>query len=99
MTTLNFQPDAADYYAQGYWRASDTWSDFTAVVRADPGKDALRIGGRAITYGELACAAAALSGRLVEAGVGRGDVVLLLGSNSFGAAVGLFACFQLGAVA
>ena len=99
MTTLNFQPDAADYYAQGYWRATDMWSDFTAVVRADPGKDALRIGERAITYGELACAAAALSGRLVEAGVGRGDVVLLLGRNSFGAAVGLFACFQLGAVA
>jgi acyl-coenzyme A synthetase/AMP-(fatty) acid ligase len=99
MTQLTFQPDAADYYAQGYWRATDMWSDFAAVAEADPDKDALRIGERAITYGELARAAAVLSSRLAAGGVERGDVVILLGRNSLGAAIGLFACFHRGAVA
>jgi acyl-coenzyme A synthetase/AMP-(fatty) acid ligase len=99
MTTLAFQPDAADYYAQGYWRASDLWTDFTSVVATDPGKDALRIGERSITYGELARAAASLSARLAADGVERGDVVILLGRNSLAAAIGLFACFHRGAIA
>jgi acyl-coenzyme A synthetase/AMP-(fatty) acid ligase len=99
MTSLSFQPDAASYYAQGYWRASDLWSDFAAVAAADPAKDALRIGERSITYGELARAAAALSARLAANGVARGDVVILLGRNSLAAAVGVFACLHRGAVA
>src|SRR3954463_11806259 len=87
MTTLAFQPDAADYYAQGYWRASDLWTDFTSVVATDPGKHALRIGERSVTYGELARAAASLSARLAADGVERGDVVILLGRNSLAAAI------------
>src|SRR5919106_2824128 len=99
MAAPAFQPDAADYYARGYWRADDLWSDFQAVVAADPLKDAVRTGGRAIAYGDLARAAAALSNRLAAAGVERGDVVILLGRNSIGAAVALLACFHRGAVA
>jgi acyl-coenzyme A synthetase/AMP-(fatty) acid ligase len=99
MTTLAFQPDAADYYAQGYWRASDLWTDFARVVAADPSKGALRIGERSITYGELARAATSLSTRLAANGVERGDVVILLGRNSLAAAIGLFACLHRGAVA
>src|SRR5687768_12067537 len=99
MSALAFQPDAADYYASGHWRADDLWSDFDAVVAADPLKDAVRVGGRAIAYSDLASAGAALSARLAAAGVGRGDVVILLGRNSVGAAVALLACFHRGAVA
>jgi acyl-coenzyme A synthetase/AMP-(fatty) acid ligase len=99
MTQLNFQPDAADYYAQGHWRATDMWTDFAAVVEAHPAKDALVIDTRAITYGELAKAATALSARLAAGGVERGDVVILLGRNSIAAAVALLACFHRGAVA
>jgi acyl-coenzyme A synthetase/AMP-(fatty) acid ligase len=99
MSALAFQPDAADYYARGHWRADDLWSDFEAVVTADPPKDAVRAGERAIAYGDLARAAAALSARLAAAGVERGDVVILLGRNSIGAAVALLTCFHRGAVA
>src|SRR3954470_11805372 len=98
MKSLEFQPDAASYYAQGYWRASDLWSDFAAVAAVDPAKDALRIGERSITYGELARAAASLSGRLAASGIERGDVVVLLGRNSFAAAIGVFACLHRGAI-
>jgi cyclohexanecarboxylate-CoA ligase len=99
MSVLASQPDAADYYARGHWRTDDLWSDFEAVVASDPLKDAMRAGGRAIAYGDLARAGAALSARLAAAGVGRGDVVILLGRNSIGAAVALLACFHRGAVA
>ena len=27
MTTLSFQPEADRYYADGYWRPGDLWSD------------------------------------------------------------------------
>jgi non-ribosomal peptide synthetase component E (peptide arylation enzyme) len=96
MTSLSFQPDAASYYAQGYWRESDLWSDFAALAAVDPAKDALRIGERSITYGELARAAAALSAQLAASGVARGDVVILLGRNSFAAAIGFLACLHRG---
>src|SRR3954447_19666656 len=99
MKSLEFQPDAPSYYANSYWRASDLWTDFAAVAEAEPGKDALLIGARSITYGELARAAAALSARLAADGVARGDVVILLGRNSLAAAVGVFACLHRGAVA
>jgi acyl-coenzyme A synthetase/AMP-(fatty) acid ligase len=94
-----FQPDAADYYASGYWCAEDLCSDFEAVVAADPLKAALRVDERAIAYGDLAHAAAALSTRLAAGGVERGDVVILLGRNSIAAAIAVLACFHRGAVA
>jgi cyclohexanecarboxylate-CoA ligase len=99
MSTLPFQPDAADYYASGYWRPEDLWSDFEAVAAADPLKHALRAGERAIAYRDLARAAAELSSRLAAAGVERGDVVILLGRNSIAAGVAVLACFHRGAVA
>ena len=33
MPTLKFQPEADRYYADGYWRDGDLWSDFAR--RAD----------------------------------------------------------------
>ena len=99
MTSLAFQPDAAAYHARGYWRASDLWSDFSGVVEANPAKDALRIGDRAISFGDLARAAGGLSARLALNGIEPGDVVILLGRNSIAAAVGLLGCFHRGAVA
>ena len=99
MRSLAFQPDAASYYAQSYWRASDLWSDFAAVAAVDPDKVALRIDERSITYGELAHAASGLSARLAASGVSRGDVVILLGRNSLAAAIGLLACLHRGAIA
>src|SRR5437763_585486 len=99
MSALAFQPDAAEYYANGHWRAGGLWADFAAVAAAHPDKDALRIEARSITYAELARAAAALSGRLAASGVERGDVVILLGRNSLAAAVAVLACFHRGAVA
>jgi acyl-coenzyme A synthetase/AMP-(fatty) acid ligase len=99
MRALAFQPDAADYYANGYWREGDMWGDFEAVVAARPGKVALRVGELSISYSELARAATALSARLAASGVDRGDVVILLGRNSIAAAVSLLACFHRGAVA
>jgi cyclohexanecarboxylate-CoA ligase len=99
MSSLSHQPEAAGYYANGYWRGGDLWTDFQAVAAVQPAKDALRIREQAITYGELARAAVALSARLAAAGVERGDVVILLGRNSFAAAVGVLACFHRGAIA
>lgn len=98
-TTLRFQPNAARYYARGWWRSADLWSDFAAQARVDPDRPALRIGDRGIAYGELESAAVALSGRLAASSVGPGDVVILLGRNSIEAAVALLACFHRGAVA
>jgi len=34
MSTLEFQPEAERYYAQGYWQDGDLWSDFDARSRA-----------------------------------------------------------------
>jgi cyclohexanecarboxylate-CoA ligase len=99
MGALAFQPDAAGYYASGYWRDGDLWDDFSKIAAAQPDKDALRIDERAITYGDLARAAAGLSDRLAAAGTEPGDVVILLGRNSIAAAVSLLACFHRGVIA
>src|SRR5439155_25812483 len=99
MSHLAYQPDAAAYYAQGYWREGDIWADFEAIAAKHSDKDALRIGDRSITYANLARAAGGLSARLAAAGVERGDVVILLGRNSIAAAVGVLACLHRGAVA
>jgi len=64
MSLLTFQPDAARYYADGYWRASDLWGEFAAQAGAVPGKTALIAGDRRISYAGLESAAVALSSRL-----------------------------------
>ena len=99
MSTLGFQPDAERYYSEGYWREGDLWSEFVRSASVDPARIALHVDERSISYAELRRAAVALSGRLASDGVGRGDVVLLLGRNSIEAAVALLACFHRGAVA
>ena len=99
MSILAFQPDAERYYSEGYWRSGDLWGEFVRSAELDPGKTALHVGARSISYGELRRAAVALSTRLAESGVAAGDVVLLLGRNSIEAAVALLACFHRGAVA
>jgi len=96
---LAFQPDAERYYAEGYWRPGDLWSEFAATASLAPAKTALIAGERQISYAGLARAAVTLSGRLAAHSVGRGDVVLLLGRNGIEAAVALLACFHRGAVA
>ena len=51
------------------------------------------------TCGMVASAAARLAGRFAAAGVGRGDVVMILTGSRIEWALALVACFRLGAVA
>jgi cyclohexanecarboxylate-CoA ligase len=97
--TLVSQPDAAAYYAKGYWRSGDLWSEFAARVEADPDKTALVLDDRSVSYQRLEEAAVALSTRLAANDVEGGNVVILLGRNSIEAAVALLACLHRGAVA
>ena len=99
MSILALQPEAGRYYAEGYWRPGDLWSEFAARARRAPAKTALIAGERHISYAGLERAAVTLSGRLAAHSIGPGDVVLLLGRNGIEAAVALLACFHRGAVA
>jgi acyl-CoA synthetase (AMP-forming)/AMP-acid ligase II len=99
MSLLTVQPDAAGYYADGYWRTGDLWHEFADRAGATPGKTALIVGERRISYAGLEGAAVALSEQLAADSIGPGDVVLLLGRHSIEAAVALLACFHRGAVA
>jgi cyclohexanecarboxylate-CoA ligase len=99
MSILDLQPDAGRYYAEGYWRPGDLWSEFAARASLAPAKTALIAGERHISYAGLERAAVALSGQLAAHSIGPGDVVLLLGRNGVEAAVALLACFHRGAVA
>jgi acyl-coenzyme A synthetase/AMP-(fatty) acid ligase len=99
MSILAFQPEAGHYYAAGYWRPGDLWSEFAAGASLAPAKTALIVGERHISYAGLERAAVTLSGRLAAHAIGPGDVVLLLGHNGIEAAVALLACFHRGAVA
>ena len=96
--TLAFQPEAERYYAEGYWRDGDLWGDFDARAREHADRVALVLEERAVTYAELRRAAVALSHRLAEAGVGVGDVVILLGRHSIEAAVAMLGGLHRGAV-
>src|SRR3954468_195805 len=98
LSTLRFQPEADRYYAEGHWRPGDLWEDFAARAHAHPGKVALVLDDRRVTYDELRRAAVALSARLGAGPVGPGDVVLLLGRHSIEAAVALLGCLHRGVV-
>jgi acyl-CoA synthetase (AMP-forming)/AMP-acid ligase II len=98
MSTLQFQPEADRYYAEGHWRPGDLWEDFAARAHAHPGKVALVLDDRRVTYDELRRAAVALSARLAAGSVQPGDVVLLLGRHSIEAAVALLGCLHRGVV-
>src|SRR3954447_4614586 len=98
ISTLAFQPEAERYYAQGYWRDGDLWSDFDARSREHAERVALVLEDRQVSYTELRRAAIAVSHRLANAGVGVGDVVILLGRHSIEAAVAMLGCLHRGVV-
>jgi acyl-coenzyme A synthetase/AMP-(fatty) acid ligase len=96
--TLAFQPEADRYYAEGYWRDGDLWSDFSGKVDEHPDKIALVLDDRRVTFEQLRRAAVGVSARLAEGGVQPGEVVILLGRHSIEAAVAMLGCLHRGAV-
>ena len=98
MPTLTFQPEADRYYAEGYWRDGDLWSDFARRAEANPEKPALILDDRTFTFDQLRRAAVGVSVRLAEGGVEPGDVVILLGRHSIEAAVAMLGCMHRGVV-
>ena len=98
MSTLRFQPEAEQFYAQGYWRDGDLWSDFAARAREHPDRVALILDDRRFTFDQLRRAATGVSARLAQGGVEPGDVVILLGRHSIEAAVAMLGCLHRGVV-
>jgi acyl-coenzyme A synthetase/AMP-(fatty) acid ligase len=96
--TLAFQPEAERYYAEGYWREGDLWSDFSRRVDEHPEKVALILEDRQVTFAELRRAAIGVSARLARGGVSPGEVVVMLGRHSIEAAVAMLGALHLGAV-
>ena len=96
--TLAFQPEAERYYAEGYWRDGDLWSDFDARATEHADRVALVLDDRSVTYAELRRAAIGVSNRLAEGGVQPGEVVILLGRHSIEAAVAMLGCLHRGVV-
>src|SRR4051794_22511069 len=96
--TLEFQPEAERYYAEGYWRDGDLWEDFARRVEEHPDKVALILDDREVTFEQLRHAAVGVSNRLAEGGVQPGDVVILLGRHSIEAAVAMLGGLHRGAV-
>ncbi len=98
MSTLSFQPEADRYYAEGYWREGDLWTDFAHRAQENPQKPALILDDRAFTFDQLRRAAVGVSARLGDGGVEPGDVVILLGRHSIEAAVAMLGCMHRGVV-
>jgi acyl-coenzyme A synthetase/AMP-(fatty) acid ligase len=98
MPTLKFQPEADRYYAAGYWRDGDLWSDFARRAEENPEKPALILDDRTFTFDQLRRAAVGVSVRLAEGGVKSGEVVILLGRHSIEAAVAMLGCMHRGVV-
>jgi acyl-CoA synthetase (AMP-forming)/AMP-acid ligase II len=95
---LAFQPEAERYYAEGYWREGDLWSEFDARAREHLDRVALVLDDRRVSYEELRRAALGVSHRLAEQGIEPGDVVILLGRHSIEAAVAILGCLHRGVV-
>ena len=72
MPTLTFQPDADRYYAEGYWREGDLWSDFARRAEETPQKPALILDDRVFTFDQLRRAAAGVSIMLADGGSSPG---------------------------
>lgn len=68
-----------------------------ATARRVPDREALRIGGRAITHGQLDDQARRLSSWLLERGAGPGRTVLVAGGNSVEYVIGYLAALHAGA--
>ena len=97
-STLAFQQEAERYYAEGYWREGDLWSEFDARAHEHADRVALMLDDRRVTYAELRQAALAVSNRLAEIQIQPGDVVILLGRHSIEAAVAMLGCLHRGVV-
>jgi acyl-coenzyme A synthetase/AMP-(fatty) acid ligase len=95
---LAFQPEAERYYAEGYWRDGDLWSDFDGPAREHAERVALILDDRRVTYRELRRAAIAVSNRLADHDIRPGDVVVLLGRHSIEAAVAMLGCLHRGVI-
>src|SRR3954454_1675019 len=98
MSMLRFQPEADRFYAEGWWRAGDLWSEFAARADEAPGKTALVLADRDVSYAHLRRAALALSARVAERGAHPGDPVILIGRHSLGAVIALLGCLHRGLV-
>jgi cyclohexanecarboxylate-CoA ligase len=98
MSTLTFQPEADRYYADGYWREGDLWSDFARRAEENPEKPALILDDRGFTFDRLRRAAVGVSVRLARGAVKPGDIVILLGRHSIEAAVAMLGCMHRGVV-
>src|SRR5271165_365959 len=98
MPTLTFQPNADRYYAEGYWRDGDLWSDFARRAHETPHKPALILDDRTFTFDQLRRAAVGVSSRLADGGIDPGDIVVLLGRHSIEAAVAMLGCLHRGVV-
>src|SRR5881398_750240 len=92
--SLRFQPEAERYYAEAYWRSGDLWEDVEARALEHPERIALVLDDRRVTYGGLRQAALGVSGKLADAGIQPGDVVVLLGRHSIEAAVSMLGCLH-----
>ena len=68
------------------------------MAAAAPGRIALRDEDVAVTYGQLVDAMALAAGRLVDAGIGRGDVVAICAFNSASYVIAYLAAVGMGAV-
>ncbi len=96
--TLAFQPEAERYYAEGYWRDGDLWTEFEAHALEHADRVALMLEARSVTYAELRRAAIGVSNRLAEGGIEPGEIVILLGRHSIEAAVAMLGCLHRGVV-
>jgi acyl-CoA synthetase (AMP-forming)/AMP-acid ligase II len=95
---LAFQPEAERYYAEGYWRDGDLWTEFDTRAREHLDRVALVLDDRQVSYAELRRAALRVSHQLAEREIEPGDVVVLLGRHSIEAAVAMLGCLHRGVV-
>ena len=96
------QPDterARVYRAAGYWRNDTIPGLFASVAASVPGKIAVRdASGASITYLEIERSAGSIAGFLLEAGVGKGDIVTVCLPNWWQAVAVFLGVMRIGAV-
>lgn len=87
------------YRAAGYWRDDTIAGLFASVAASVPGKIAVRdASGASITYLGLERSAGSIAGFLLEAGVGKGDIVTVCLPNWWQAVAVFLGVMRIGAV-